>query len=116
MKLRIHGNSVRLRLTQPEVETIKTGGTVSETVTLGDQVLEYALAVADVADVRLSFRNNRLFVELPGKEATNWAASDQVGIYRETPLRIAIEKDFQCLHKEDEEDQSNMFPNPDAAN
>jgi hypothetical protein len=49
-----------------------------------------------------------------------WAESEKVSISSEQnlddgeQLRILVEKDFACLAPRDGEDESDMFPNPDA--
>ena len=122
MKLRIQGNSVRLRLTKSEVTQIGEKGRVEETVEFGlepSQKLIYALeTTAILENLRATFEDNCLRVFVPGNQAEQWANSNRVGIEFEQPLRndkflrILIEKDFACLDERLGEDQSDAFPHP----
>ena len=48
------------------------------------------------------------------KTAEEWANSDRVSLVNksENGISVLIEKDFQCLHKRPDEDESQNFPNP----
>ncbi len=121
MKLRIKGNSIRLRLTQSEIRQIGAGHAVREEVLFATEPFTYAL----LTDPALSapdagFREGELQVRLPVDLAARWAFSDQVGIETRIAgreghaLHLLIEKDFQCLHKRPGEDESDHFKNPAA--
>ena len=120
MKLRIKGNSIRLRLTQSEVEQVGQGQAVQEFVSFGPQTPRflYTLATSDLDQVSARYQEHELKVIIPKKEAKQWAATDQVGIEENLELEggatlyVLIEKDFQCLHKRSTEDESDHFPNP----
>lgn len=124
MKIRIRGNSVRLRLTQGEVESFNRDGFFEQTCNFGPEAgnrLIYRLEKSKnlvKPDARMV--NGNITVFLPEKNATHWAGSDEVGIdytkYQDSPeeLRILVEKDFQCLKPRLEEDESDNFPNPQA--
>lgn len=123
MKLRIQGNSLRLRLTQPEVQRISRQEAVQEKMYIGinQPALIYTLAVHASDDpTTLTFQNYEIKVSLPVSEALPWATSDQVGIEHRLPvvddqtLHVLIEKDFQCLHR-DEQEEPDQFPNPAAS-
>jgi hypothetical protein len=121
MKLRIKGNSIRLRLTQSEIRQIGAGETIREEVLFGTGHFAYAL-LTDPAirtpDAR--FEEGELQVRLPAALAARWAHTEQVGIEERiagregTALHLLIEKDFQCLHKRPGEDESDHFRNPAA--
>ena len=121
MKLRIKGNSIRLRLTQSEIRQIAAGQTVREEVLFGTGHFAYALLpdpALSAPDAR--FRDGELEVRLPADLAAQWAHTEQVGIEARVPgrsgtsLHLLIEKDFQCLHKRPGEDESDHFKNPAA--
>jgi hypothetical protein len=69
---------------------------------------------------RATFTGNRLTVTLPEAGVRDWAAGDAVSIAAEQvldgggSLRILVEKDFQCLTDRDDEDESDMYPHPQA--
>jgi hypothetical protein len=121
MKLRIKGNSIRLRLNQSEIRRISVGQTVREEICFGTGHLAYAL-LADPAIHSLDalFREGEIQVRLPAAVAKEWALTEQVGIEAQVAgsegnrLHILIEKDFQCLHKRPGEDESDHFKNPAA--
>lgn len=120
MKLRIKGNSIRLRLTQTEVKTFSTEGYVAETCAVGPIQLTYALKSEDMeAPLSASFENNMLVVFMSSTLAATWYESPEVG-YRHLAgthageeLFLLVEKDFVCLD-ETFEDQSDNYPNPNS--
>ena len=120
MKIRILGNSIRLRLTQSEVKNLAEKGKVEEQTQFGqapDSVLIYSLEKKEADKISTSFSNNHIQVFLPKKMADEWALSDAVGLEHHMPtgngksFYILVEKDFKCLTDRDE-DESDHFPNP----
>jgi hypothetical protein len=122
MKLRLLDNSIRMRLTRPEVEAALNNGLVKGQVTFaGKHSFSYVLESSPATvktDAQIS--NNQLTVTVPESEIRDWADSDQVTISAEqalddgTYLKILVEKDFACLAPRDGEDESDMFPHPNA--
>ena len=112
MKLRLHENTLRLRLSRKDVAQLAETATVEETVTFGgDRRLVYRLE-AGTAPLAASFDGAKISVSVPYSEVKSWAATDQTGIEGSAgALRILIEKDFQCLHPGAVEDSA-AFPNP----
>ena len=116
MKLRIRGNSIRLRLTRGEVERVAAGETIEETVDLAPAKLVYSMLLGDTAKIETSFAGGRLSVLVPAADAKEWAASDTVGIESaDGPVSILIEKDFACVKPRAGEDESDMFEHPNPA-
>ena len=119
MKLRLKGNSIRLRLTQREVEGLVRLGVVWEVVEFGPSHARFTYGIeADrkVESVRAEYANDRMIVLIPEPQARQWAESGQVGIEADLDgLRITVEKDFACLKPRTDEDESDMFPNPVSA-
>jgi len=122
VKLRIRDNSVRLRLTRGEVETLRQEGIVSaRTGFPGGRDFQYVLE-SSPASVSLGafLSDNVLTVRLPETTVLAWAATDQVSIEGEQLLNdgdkttILVEKDFVCLAPREGEDESDMFPHPQA--
>jgi hypothetical protein len=117
MKLRLKGNSIRLRLTQGEVERLVSEGIVQETVEFGPGMRSFTFALGTAADaggIRAEYENDRLRVLLPAPRAREWADSEEIGVEADLDgLRVLIEKDFACLKPRPGEDESDMFPNPD---
>jgi len=118
MKLRIYGNSVRLRLTQSEVRSVQLGQAVEGRTNLFPDALVYRIESRRHCETTsASFVRGKLCVTLPRVVAEEWAGSDTVGIDAQLPassgqpLRLLIEKDFHCLHGSAEA-QEDYFPNP----
>ena len=80
----------------------------------------YSLGVAsDNTALTARYHDHTMQVLLPSATAHAWASTDQVGIEETLSiddtevLHILIEKDFQCLHRTDEEEPDH-YPNPAA--
>jgi len=109
MKLRIQGNSLRLRLTRREVAQLRERGRVASLIEFSPgQGLVYLLEGSSHAtSVTAAFNGQAIRVTVPANVMTEWADSDQTSI--EAPpsagLQLLIEKDFQCLHGRGEQDR-----------
>lgn len=121
MKLRIRGNSIRIRVSQSELATIAAEGRVEEAIHFSpDAQLRYGLAVTDEGPARASYQGQQVLIELPRATVQQWLAPDRVSIEEAQaigdggPLKILVEKDFTCLAPREGEDDSDMFPNPNA--
>lgn len=112
MKLRIRGNSIRLRLTQSEVEKIKALETIEEKTEFPNgQNFVYLLSVSD--KLSANFSDGEMVISISERISDNWASSDEVGIYETIGnLQISIEKDFKCLTPRKGEEDSDTFPHP----
>jgi hypothetical protein len=121
MKLRIRGDSLRLRLGLSEAAAIAAGEAVVESISFGRepaQVLTYSLE-ASVETDRLwaSFESNRIRIRIPQRLARSWHESEQIAIEQTQPidagrfLTLLIEKDFACLNARPG-DQAEAYPNP----
>jgi len=119
MKLRIHGNSLRLRLNQSEVAQFSKTGFIEDSVRFAPSA-NFAYTIESCSSIPAplaSFQNGWLRVRIPAAMATEWFTSDRVGISAEQPVEsgkplfILVEKDFQCLHGDVERDP-NAYPNP----
>lgn len=125
MKLRIKGNSIRLRLLRSEVERLCAAGVVTEEVRFGtatDQALKYSIAASDgVEELTVQFSDSQILILLPESVAMNWTGGDDVGIEsavdvgNNTELLVLIEKDFECVGRPNDPDKADTFPNPSAA-
>jgi len=120
MKLRIKGNSIRLRLTQREVHALGNGETVEES-TRFSQTTTFTYAVCPNptnAPISASFEHNRLSVSIARQALREWAENDVVGFEHEQfvgngeTLRLLIEKDFACLKPRVGEDDTDAYANP----
>jgi len=123
MKLRIRGDSIRLRLKRGEVDQLASGTSIVEETHFPNAVLTFRLDVSENDDVSASFDNGSLVVSLPKSSVLDWAGSDEVSLVAEqelsgaSSLSLLIEKDFSCLepgHHRDCEDDTDTFPHPRA--
>jgi hypothetical protein len=121
MKIRIRGNSIRLRLTRPEIDVFEKEGFITEMTSFPQGKLSYTLRRSDaVPAISASFMESGITVSMPTSMAQQWVGTEKVGYDArvDTPggdgLYILIEKDFKCLD-ETIEDQSDNFDNPLAA-
>lgn len=123
MKLRIKGDSLRLRLTQGEVTELAQHGVVADCVRFGDGVsLLYRLTRdRHVQAIAASYGDGVIDVRLPDAAALQWCRSTEVTLAGEQPaavdaeLRIVVEKDFACSTAREGEDESDNFPNPNQS-
>ncbi len=120
MKIRIKGNSIRIRLTQTEVKNFADNGYIEEATEFIDNKLFYALAASQqVTELSAQMVDNKITLLVPENIAQNWTTTDLVGfenkfdIGNDKKLFLLVEKDFVCLDNTFE-DQSDMFPNPNA--
>jgi hypothetical protein len=121
MKLRIKGDSLRLRVGPSEVQRLMDSGRVGETIHFTPAAhMTYALEHSSLAGcVSVSHTLTEVAVIVPTSIAQAWANGSDVGIYGAVPngfgtVEVAIEKDFACL---DSSHAGNLdtYPNPKAA-
>ena len=116
MKLRINGDSLRLRLSQREVEEFSSEGKTTDSICFGGTTLNYELRKADSFSSK--FSDQKIVIEVPSDIGAKWAISDQVAIEKTISvgdggnLSILVEKDFKCLTDRPNEDESDLFENP----
>jgi len=125
MKLRIKGNSIRLRLGRSEVQRLAIDGIIEESTVFGpsrQECFAYAIAASpQVSFLSANFADRRLLIRVPSDMIHLWSTTDQVGIQtlqrtsNEGGLRILIEKDFECIDGPPGESQEDAFPNPQFA-
>jgi len=115
MKLRIQGNSLRLRLTRSEVAQLcRTGGVESTIEFTPESSLQYAVRCSpDAKLLTASFDGHSIVVLVPAAKAAQWANGNQVSIEgsHHDPVQLLVEKDFQCMHKPAHADPD-AYPNP----
>lgn len=122
MKLRIRDNSVRLRLTRGEVDQLRDDGIVrARTGFPGAREFQYVVESSPASVKPGAFLSECVItVRLPETTVLAWANSEQVSITGEQlldddMLKILVEKDFACLAPRDGEDESDMYPHPQAS-
>ena len=121
MKLRIRGDTLRIRLKRGEVEQVAAGSPIVEETHFPTSVLTCRLELSADGDFSADFQSGSLVVRLPSAEVLSWAGSDEVSLFAEQKLSDArsisllIEKDFACLepgHHRDCDDDADTYPHP----
>jgi hypothetical protein len=120
MKLRIKGNSMRLRVSPSEMQRLLSAGRIEEVIHFGpapDARLTYALEqAASKEEIAVRYRPQEVTVVLSTESAGDWAKGGHVGIYGAIDvgsgqLALAVEKDFACLDGKDAGNED-TFTNP----
>ena len=121
MKLRIKGNSLRLRLSQIDVELLKAESLVQDRIKFGpakEQSLLYRLVKSNVKKVNAVYQDNEITVSIPESVMRKWFEPEEVSIravmlMNAETLNILVEKDFQCLKPRPDELEEDLFPHPE---
>jgi hypothetical protein len=121
MKLRIKGNSLRLRVSRSELARFQAAGRIEETIhftAAPEATLTYALESAlRSSPVSVQYGTRAVTIILSQDRARIWEAQNEVGIYTTLDmgpagsLEVVVEKDFACLDRSNE-DNSDTFTNP----
>jgi hypothetical protein len=121
VKLRIKGNSLRLRVARSELARLSAGERVEETIRFAPEpeaTLRYTLAADPASNgVKVHYSSGEIAITVSVDQMHSWNDESQVGIYATLPLReaetleISIEKDFACLDGSDQ-DNRDTFANP----
>lgn len=116
MKLRFRNNSLRLRLNRREAEALASGEKLQEEVLFPEgTALSYSLEATALTQPEVSFQQGVIRIAAPGLELKKWAEGSAIGIYFELPaprsvLKIAIEKDLECVEAPPEERDPHAYP------
>ena len=105
-----------------EVDMLREHGLVEASTGFpGGRTFRYAVESSPASVTPAAFfSDNQIIVRLPETTVLAWAASEQVSIESEQvlddggTLKILVEKDFICLTGRDDEDESDMYPHPEA--
>ena len=122
MKLRIRGNSVRLRLDRKDLGELLQAGRVDDSVRFGPgQTFTYSIVMgsAESDRPRIDYIAGNLIITINHDDIRAWHGSDRVGFDHQQPVeggavRVMVEKDFACLDRPagEEPDDAWAFPNP----
>jgi hypothetical protein len=115
LKLRIQGDSLRLRLTRQEVMSLASDGAVECAIRFPwNRILHYSVVATD--EMGVSYVGDSIRVALPEAAVKRWNETNQVTIEGSVgDTHVLVEKDFQCLHAEKDRDPD-AFPNPTERN
>ena len=115
MKLRIQGNSLRLRVTQKEVARVRNGEPVESFIEFapGRSLIYLLEGSTSVGTMSATFDGSAIRVPIPMDQMTEWVESDRVGVEARsrTGMQLLVEKDFQCLHRPVEQ-EPDAYPHP----
>ena len=118
MKLRIKGNSLRIRLTKPEVSKLADTGYLEEQTLFGNNKFVYALQISDTEnELSATLDADKITMFVSKALIEDWPENNIVGFNARMPvnenesLYLLLEKDFVCLD-ETTEDQGDNYENP----
>lgn len=122
MKLRLKGNSIRLRLQRSEVARLQDAKVVSDATAFpGGLRLRYAIHIDPVVEtIAVRYVGESIEIWVPVAHATAWFAADEVTLAETLALEngekllVVVEKDFKCLHTTSIDDEADAFENPSA--
>ena len=124
MKLRIKGNSIRLRVSRSDLAKLAGSGAIQDEVHFSGHPRDaWIYGIARRHDWRaptVEFEERQVLVVVGDADIQRWLGTEEVGIYFSLGigvhgmLDVALEKDFACLDRSDEEN-SDTFPNPLAS-
>ena len=118
MKIRIKDNSIRFRLTKPEVAELCEKGYYESRTQFADNAFVYSLQMQSHGEgLSAEFEGEKMTVNIPKELLTGWDISAQIGfenteiLHNNKTLHLLVEKDFTCLDPRTE-DESDNYPNP----
>lgn len=120
MKLRIHGNSVRLRLTRSEVERFARDGKIESVVGFGPAPyhrLTYGFAIRPQSEcMAVEYSSNCITIFVSPLVAQDWTTTERISVSDHQPLgnegclEILVEKEFRRMR--DAVPDPDLYPNP----
>ena len=119
MKIRIKGNSLRIRISKTEVDTFCKEGKLTERTEFGDGSFLYNLvSVNSEGNLDADYKDGAVTMYVPAHLIADWDTNNVVGFDYTKPLPggdglfLLLEKDFKCIDNTVGEDQSDNFDNP----
>ena len=113
MKLRLEGNSIRLRVRKSDLKTFEETGVIKEILTFQHGApFHYQLLTDDYVDrIYAEVSPDGITVFIPLSMAHDWMRSDDVRIEDtlQSGLYILIEKDFPCKDRAEEDKNDTFF-------
>jgi hypothetical protein len=111
MKIRIQGNSLRIRVGRSELADFPHGGRIENAVQftpVPEAKLTYALEVstADTTQTQVRYSPQEVAVIVAPRQVVQWSLETEVGVYTQVPigagdsLQVIVEKDFACLESQ----------------
>jgi hypothetical protein len=118
MKLKLHGNSIRLRLTRREIAEFAQTGRLEETFACGSgRRFAYGIERSEAASaIGVRASEAGIYVVLPSALAAEWTGTDRVGVSGEVAfddgqsVAVLAEKEFRRVHGANSD--PDLYPNP----
>jgi hypothetical protein len=119
MKLKLHGNSIRLQLTRSEVSQFAECGRLEEAFQYGpssEQRLTYEIESALTDSICVRANQSVICVVLPKQVAQEWTSSERVGVSGEiqhpdgSRVDVLVEKEFRRMRGG--KNNPDLYPNP----
>lgn len=119
MKLRLFGDSVRVRVRKPDIQALVSDGFIEKSLRTGAgtaDVFAYRLELVETPGWELRSLPRGISISIPQAVANQWAATETVGISFTAPwgVRVLIEKDFPCLEPRPGETEDGTFARPEG--
>ena len=113
MKIRILDNSIRLRISQSEMNDLNESGSIQRTMNFQNgNRFKYGLYKSGTNDLTAEMKENEIRVLIPISKVEELVHTDLIGVEEDSRgLKVLVEKDFKCLNDR-EEDESDLFENP----
>lgn len=119
MKIRIQGNSIRFRLTKPEVHRLAENGYVEEYTEFGSARFTYRVETSETVNhLTADLDSDMIRMIVPADFTRVWPENEIVSLDHYQPvdrgnhLYLLLEKDFKCLTRT-AEDQSEQYDHPE---
>src|SRR5580693_676681 len=124
MKLRLKGNSIRVRLDRRDIERLFDEGHIDDAVQFGPGLaFSYVVRAAPAPRERprVSYTDGRLTIQIDPVDVEERLSGDRVGFdhlqdVEGGVVRVLVEKDFACIDRPlgEEADDAYAFPNPSS--
>jgi len=119
MKLRMNNTSIRVRISQTEVETLKNFDSLHMVIDFpGDTRFTCSLVPSKSDEFDCRFSSGVISIFIPESVISSWGSSgtiemeSNVRIENDKELLILVEKDFKRLSNRVREDESDLYPHP----
>jgi hypothetical protein len=118
MKLRIEDNTIRIRLSQPEILALMEKNSVKMTTPFPGSTLKTEVQLTEREEIECTYSNDRIGLLLPISFLSKWESDEKIGFETRLPLEnggellILVEKDFKRLVNKKQIDESNLYRNP----
>ena len=114
MKLRINGNSLRLRLSPKEVTQLCYEGKVIDRCAIGKHQFMYSITARKQDQMQVVMMEKEIEVYIPSLKIQGWDTNEHVGFEHKDhhDLLILVEKDYQCLQPRAKEKEDHLYANP----